>query len=83
MHWVLLSIGIAIEILATTALKLSDGFTKLGFAGLTPIRHGIRLLSLINCGRRPMLVFTRISQTAEVGSTGGGPDRAGPLLKIE
>ena len=25
MHWVLLSIGIAIEILATTALKLSDG----------------------------------------------------------
>ena len=37
MHWVLLSIGVAIEILASTALKLSDGFTKLGFAGLTLI----------------------------------------------
>ena len=35
MHWILLSIGIAIELLATTSLKLSDGFTKLGFAGLT------------------------------------------------
>lgn len=37
MHWVLLSIGVAIEILASTALKLSDGFTRLGFAGLTLI----------------------------------------------
>ena len=37
MHWVLLSIGIAIELLATTALKLSDGFTKFGFTGLTLI----------------------------------------------
>ena len=35
MHWILLAIGIAIELLATTALKLSDGFTKVGFAGLT------------------------------------------------
>ena len=35
MHWILLAIGIAIELLATTALKLSDGFTKFGFAGLT------------------------------------------------
>lgn len=40
MHWILLSIGIAIEILATTSLKLSDGFTKLGFAGLTLICFG-------------------------------------------
>lgn len=37
MHWVLLSLGIAIELVATTALKLSDGFTKLGLAGLTLI----------------------------------------------
>jgi len=36
-HWILLAIGVAIELLATTALKLSDGFTKLGFAGLTLI----------------------------------------------
>ncbi|MBS9718862.1 DMT family transporter [Pseudohalocynthiibacter aestuariivivens] len=35
MHWLLLAIGIAIELLATTSLKLSEGFTKLGFAGLT------------------------------------------------
>ncbi|HBG99703.1 MAG: multidrug efflux SMR transporter [Rhodobacteraceae bacterium] len=37
MHWVLLGIGIAIEICATAALKLSDGFTRIGFAGLTLI----------------------------------------------
>ena len=41
MHWVLLSIGIAIEILATASLRLSDGFTKLGFAGLTLICFGL------------------------------------------
>ena len=41
MHWVLLSIGIAIEILATASLKLSDGFTKPGFAGLTLICFGL------------------------------------------
>lgn len=41
MHWFLLAIGIAIEILATTSLKLSDGFTKLGFAGLTLICFGL------------------------------------------
>lgn len=41
MHWVLLSIGVAIELLATTALKLSDGFTKLGYAGLTLICFGM------------------------------------------
>lgn len=37
MHWFLLSIGIAIEVLATASLKLSDGFTRIGFAGLTLI----------------------------------------------
>lgn len=41
MHWVLLAIGIAVELLATTALKLSDGFTKLGFASLTLICFGM------------------------------------------
>lgn len=41
MHWVLLSLGIAIEILATASLKLSDGFAKLGFAGLTLICFGL------------------------------------------
>lgn len=37
MHWILLAIGIAIELAATTSLKLSDGFTRLGFAGVTLI----------------------------------------------
>jgi len=37
MQWILLAIGVAIELLATTALKLSDGFTKLGYAGVTLI----------------------------------------------
>ncbi len=36
-----LSIGIAIEILATSSLKLSDGFTKRGCAGLTLICFGL------------------------------------------
>ncbi|MDJ1008365.1 MAG: multidrug efflux SMR transporter [Paracoccaceae bacterium] len=37
MHWLLLGLGVAIEILASASLKLSEGFTKLGFAGLTLI----------------------------------------------
>ncbi|MDJ0824182.1 MAG: multidrug efflux SMR transporter [Rhodobacter sp.] len=37
MHWVLLAIGVGIEILASASLKLSDGFTKIGYAGLTLI----------------------------------------------
>jgi len=41
MHWILLALGISIEILATTSLKLSDGFTKIGFAGLTLICFGL------------------------------------------
>ena len=49
MHWILLAIGVAIEILATSALKLSDGFTKLGFASLTLICFGVAfyLMSLV------------------------------------
>jgi multidrug transporter EmrE-like cation transporter len=35
MHWVLLALGIGIEILASASLRLSDGFTKIGYAGLT------------------------------------------------
>ena len=35
MHWYLLALGVGIEILATAALKLSDGFTRLSYAGLT------------------------------------------------
>jgi multidrug transporter EmrE-like cation transporter len=41
MHWLLLAIGIAIEISATASLKLSEGFTKLHFAGLTLICFGL------------------------------------------
>ncbi|PRY19592.1 small multidrug resistance pump [Aliiruegeria haliotis] len=35
MHWFLISIGVGIEILASAALKLSDGFTRIGYASLT------------------------------------------------
>ena len=35
MHWALLGLGVAIEILASASLKLSDGFTKIGYTGLT------------------------------------------------
>ena len=41
MHWLLLAIGIAIEISATASLKLSEGFTRLHFAGLTLICFGL------------------------------------------
>lgn len=41
MHWILLGIGIGIEILATASLKLSEGFTKLGFAGLALACFGV------------------------------------------
>ena len=41
MHWLLIAIGIAIEISATASLKLSEGFTKLHFAGLTLICFGL------------------------------------------
>ena len=49
MHWILLAMGVAIEILATTALKLSDGFTKIGFASLTLICFGLAfyIMSLV------------------------------------
>ncbi len=35
MHWILLAVGVCIEILASASLKLSDGFTRIGYAGLT------------------------------------------------
>ena len=41
MHWLLLAMGITVEILATASLKLSDGFSKPGFAGLTLICFGL------------------------------------------
>lgn len=41
MHWILLAIGVAIEIAATASLKLSDGFTKLGFAAVTLMCFGL------------------------------------------
>jgi len=41
MHWVLLALGFGIEILASASLKLSDGFTKIGYAGLTLVCFGV------------------------------------------
>jgi len=41
MHWILLAIGVGIEILASASLKLSDGFTKIGYAGLTLVCFGV------------------------------------------
>lgn len=46
MHWVLLAIGVAIEIAATASLKLSDGFSKLGFAALTLICFGLAFYTM-------------------------------------
>ena len=49
MHWVLLAIGVGIEILASAALKLSDGFTKIYYAGLTLLCFAVAfyLMSLV------------------------------------
>ena len=49
MHWVLLAIGVGIEILASASLKLSDGFTKFGFAALTLICFAVAfyIMSLV------------------------------------
>ncbi len=41
MRWALLAVGIAIEVVATASLRLSDGFTRIGFAGLTLICFGV------------------------------------------
>ena len=41
MHWALLALGVGIEILASAALKLSDGFTRIGYAGLTLLCFGV------------------------------------------
>jgi multidrug transporter EmrE-like cation transporter len=41
MHWILLAVGIAIEIMATASLRLSDGFTKPIYAGLTLACFGL------------------------------------------
>lgn len=35
MNWGLLAVGVGIEILASASLKLPDGFTRIGYAGLT------------------------------------------------
>ncbi len=41
MHWILLTIGVAIEILASASLKLSEGFSKIGYAALTLVCFGV------------------------------------------
>ncbi len=41
MHWFLLAMGVGIEILASTSLKLSDGFNRVGYAGLTLLCFGV------------------------------------------
>jgi len=48
--WAYLSIAIVLEVIATSLLKFSDGFTKLGYAGgailLNPAGRG-RLCGLV------------------------------------
>lgn len=41
MSWVFLTIAIAAEVAATTALKASEGFTRLVPAGITIVGYGI------------------------------------------
>ena len=47
MHPVLwLALAIGTEVMATTALKLSDGFTRLGWGGVVVIGYGISFYAL-------------------------------------
>ena len=39
--WVLLALAISTELIATTALKASDGFTRLGFGALVVIGYAL------------------------------------------
>ncbi|HEX7387733.1 MAG TPA: multidrug efflux SMR transporter [Castellaniella sp.] len=41
MSWLYLTIAIAAEVVATTALKASHGFTRLGPSGITLVGYGI------------------------------------------
>ena len=41
MPWVLLSIAIAAEIVATLSLKASDGFSRLGFGAVSVVGYGV------------------------------------------
>ena len=49
MHWTLLLTGIAVGVVAIASLEQSDGFTKIGFAGLTLICFGLAfyIMSLV------------------------------------
>lgn len=49
MHWLLLLVCIVLEVVATSLLKLSDGFTKLLWAGLSLAVFGLifYLLSIV------------------------------------
>jgi len=41
MSWLYLAIAIVAEVVATTALKASDGFTRMGPTGITVVGYGI------------------------------------------
>jgi multidrug transporter EmrE-like cation transporter len=41
MPWLLLGIAITGEVIATTALKASDGFAKWGYGGISIVGYGI------------------------------------------
>lgn len=41
MPWLFLGIAITGEVIATTALKASDGFTKWGYSGISVVGYGI------------------------------------------
>jgi small multidrug resistance pump len=46
MSWLYLSVAIIAEVIATTALKASDGFSKLGPSALVVIGYGISFFML-------------------------------------
>jgi small multidrug resistance pump len=49
MHWIILSLAIVFETIGTTALKASDGFTRLGPSILVALAYGVSfwLLALV------------------------------------
>ncbi len=46
MHWLLLVLAIVAEVVGTTALKASEGFTKIGPIGIVVVAYGLAFFLL-------------------------------------
>ena len=79
MHWVLLALGGGIEILASASLNLSDGLTKIGYAGLTLVCFGVAFCGAGESAEKPnVIVIMADDAGAECFGCYGGESYATP-----